>query len=75
MEQLAEPNFMYLCVDIDANHYSPILRDIQHITFENMTYLDVWGNRLESIEGLYRMRMPQLRILHICILGLIKGKI
>ena len=48
-------------LSIDLNHNPDIIKDIQHITFENLTCLNIGGNRIESIEGLSRIRMPKLK--------------
>ena len=37
-----------------------LLKQIEHISFPNLTYIDLGGNGLNSIEALTRVHLPKL---------------
>ena len=42
------------------------MREIAHIHFTALSYLNLGGNRVDSIEGLCRVQMPHLCDLLLC---------
>ena len=45
-----------------------MIKEINHILFPQMTYLSLSGNKIESIEGISRIYMPQLEELGMSII-------
>ena len=56
-----KPVFVYDIGDADDNQKVEILKELAHIRFNNLNILWVWGNKIESIEGLSQVHMPQIR--------------
>ena len=56
-----KPVFVYGIGDVDDNQKVEILKELAHVRFNNLTVLWVWGNEIESIEGLSQVYMPQIR--------------
>jgi hypothetical protein len=58
MEKLRISNILKNVVNND--YCMTLLQDITHIDFINMTELSVSLNRIQTIEGLERVHMPQI---------------
>ena len=43
---------------IGKNENKNIFKEIRHIEFVRMKIISFWDNKLQSIEGLYKMWMP-----------------
>jgi hypothetical protein len=54
-------------IEVGNNERSEILKDIVHIDFTTLRTLSLKSNKIESIEGVAEMRMPQLEELHLSI--------
>ena len=61
--------------NIEYNERSTVLKDIVHINFTNLTYLQLGGNQIESIEGLPRVQMPHIQHLFLCTRLIIQASI
>ena len=53
----------------EFNLRATIVEEIAHIHFNTLTCLSLGGNKIDSIEGLYRVEMPHICILHLCRYG------
>ena len=49
----------------DHNNRATIVKEIDHIHFTSLTYLQLSTNNIESIEGLPSVRMPQIKALNL----------
>jgi hypothetical protein len=47
--------------NIDNNHRATILKEIAHIHFTVLTHLQLNGNKIDSVEGLVRVKMPHIK--------------
>ena len=57
-------NYGYVHVDEFSKEWEKaILKQIKHINFTKLTLIGLDGNKLTSIEGLTRVRMPHLQSL------------
>ena len=45
---------------LDGNKNTAIIKDIEHIGFPHLQWLNIWSNNIVSIEGITRIRMPNL---------------
>ena len=50
---------------VDANEVPSIIKQISHIEFPYLKSLNVWNNKIVSIEGITRLSMPSLEKLWI----------
>jgi hypothetical protein len=53
----------------DYNQRVTAVREITHIHFTALIFLDLGGNAIESIEGLPRVQMPHICRLYLCTHG------
>ena len=47
--------------NVDVNYRATLVEEIAHIHFSDLTWLDLAGNNIESIEGLPRVYMAQMK--------------
>ena len=56
---------MYILIYLAHNGEKNIIKHIEHINFTKLTLIELYGNKLTSIEGLVRVRMPLLQYLEL----------
>ena len=47
--------------NVEKNNRATLVKEIAHIHFTALTYLQLGGNRIESVEGLARVHMPHIQ--------------
>ena len=58
----------YSNIHKDKNNHAKILKEISDINFSKLKMLTLRSNRIESVEGMSRIRLPNLRNLQISII-------
>jgi hypothetical protein len=62
---------LYLSKDadnVDENQRPTIVKELEHIHLLSLNVLFLWGNQIQSIEGLARLHMPFVEELNLCTL-------
>jgi Leucine-rich repeat (LRR) protein len=62
-------------IDVEDNRRPELLKDIAHITFTNLTSLQLSENNIESVEELAFLFMPKIRWLYLGNPSLIQSEI
>jgi hypothetical protein len=52
--------------NVDENQRATLMKEIAHIHFTTLIDLCLAGNRVESVEGLARVQMPQIEFVSLC---------
>ena len=55
--------------NVDNNQRPTLVREIAHIYFTALTWLNLGRNKIESIEGLSRVQVPHICRLYLCPCG------
>ena len=56
--------------EVEANKHSTILHEIYCLKLPSLKVLDLSINKIESIECIYRLQIPQVKELYFCSYGL-----
>ena len=52
--------------NVDLNFRATIVKEIAHLHFTALTTLWLFGNRIESVEGLARVHMARIKTVSLC---------
>jgi hypothetical protein len=60
-----DPITKYMPNNADWNRREEVIKDITHLQFTHLIFINLLGNSIVSIEGLPLISMPQLQTLHL----------